>query len=288
MQDKITLAIDALASAAFIEGGVAPENTQAARDLTEQRKRELLATIGAPCLHQIQEPTEYPHLPSSTADVVDFMNGRLEVDFGDPAPAGGTSLYSADQMRAYVDADRAQRAAPVQTAPAAALVLPEPDAMEFQGNDGKWHGFVDARHKQATVESGKWPIRNLYSEGSVRALLATATGLPAQSVPARLITAINTACGGNEWQGDALVTDLLEPACRAIASFAPQAQADARDADDAALIEWLSGQYLAADFHWGDPKTSVLVIEIPPTASVCGDFRTDVRAAIAIAAAKGE
>lgn len=48
MQDKITLAIDALASAAFVEGGVSPENTQAARDLTEQRKRELLAAIGAP------------------------------------------------------------------------------------------------------------------------------------------------------------------------------------------------------------------------------------------------
>jgi hypothetical protein len=78
-----------------------------------------------------------------------------------------------------------------------------------------------------------------------------------------------------------------QPTERDLASLAaPQAQADARDADDAALIEWLSGQYLAADFHWGDPKTPVLVIEIPPTASVCGDFRTDVRAAIAIQAAQ--
>ncbi|MEF9949451.1 MAG: hypothetical protein RR800_14055, partial [Comamonas sp.] len=67
---------------------------------------------------------------------------------------------------------------------------------------------------------------------------------------------------------------------------APQAQADARDAVDAALVEWLSGQYLAADFHWGNPKTPVLVIEIPPTASVCGDFRTDVRGAIAAQAAQ--
>ena len=56
MQDKIILAIDALASAAFIEGGVSPENTQAARDLTEQRKRELAQAISSPCLHQIQEP----------------------------------------------------------------------------------------------------------------------------------------------------------------------------------------------------------------------------------------
>ncbi|WP_120967362.1 hypothetical protein [Comamonas sp. lk] len=167
-----------------------PEQIESARQAVFQAddwiKRDLriLAVRAAPSsqyLHQIQEPTEYPYLPSSTAEVVDFMNGRLEVDFGDPAPAGGTSLYSADQMRAYVDADRAQRTAPVQAAPAAAPVLPEPDAMEFQGNDGEWHGFVDARHKQATVESGKWPIRNLYSEGSVRALLATATGLPAQA-----------------------------------------------------------------------------------------------------------
>ena len=56
MQDKIILAIDALASAAFIEGGVSPENTQAARDLTEQRKHELAQAISSPCLLQIQEP----------------------------------------------------------------------------------------------------------------------------------------------------------------------------------------------------------------------------------------
>ena len=48
----------------------------------------------------------------------------------------------------------------------------------------------------------------------------------AQAVPLKLIEAINTACGGNEWQGDAVVTDLLDPACRAIESLAPQAQAD--------------------------------------------------------------
>ena len=69
MQDKITLAIDALASAAFVEGGVSHENTQAARDLTEQRKRELLATIDAPCLHQIQEPS--PALTTQTAPRLD-------------------------------------------------------------------------------------------------------------------------------------------------------------------------------------------------------------------------
>lgn len=85
-------------------------------------------------------------------------------------------------------------------------------------------------------------------------------------------------------EGETLNTAIIWT--RAEQPAAPQAQADARDADDADLIEWLSGQYLAADFHWGEPKTPVLVIEIPATASVCGDFRTDVRAAIAIAAAK--
>lgn len=72
------------------------------------------------------------------------------------------------------------------------------------------------------------------------------------------------------------------------AAYARMTELEESHTDDAALIEWLSGQYLAADFQWGNPKTSVLVIEIPATASVCGDFRTDVRAAIAIAAAKGE
>ena len=69
------------------------------------------------CLHQIAEPVEYPHLPQSVADVVDFMGGgKVDVDFSQPAPTGGTPLYTADQMRAYVDADRTQRAAASQAA----------------------------------------------------------------------------------------------------------------------------------------------------------------------------
>ncbi|UBB15474.1 hypothetical protein [Comamonas odontotermitis] len=45
MADTITLAIDALASAAFIEGGVSIERTDEAREFTEQRKRELIEAI---------------------------------------------------------------------------------------------------------------------------------------------------------------------------------------------------------------------------------------------------
>lgn len=63
MTEKINLAIDALAAAAFIEGGVSPEKSQAARDLTDQRKRELVSVISAPCLHHIQEPSPVLEAP---------------------------------------------------------------------------------------------------------------------------------------------------------------------------------------------------------------------------------
>ncbi|WP_227472664.1 hypothetical protein [Delftia acidovorans] len=53
---------------------------------------------------------EYPHLPQSVGDVTDFGDGKTDIDWGHPAPVGGTRLYSADQMRAYVDADRVARA----------------------------------------------------------------------------------------------------------------------------------------------------------------------------------
>lgn len=90
---------------------IAEEYTAAARELrrlhaeNEELKQQIAAT-------QPADQAAYPHLPNSVADVVDFMDGRgVNVDFSHPAPAGGTSLYTAAQMRAYVDADRAQRAA---------------------------------------------------------------------------------------------------------------------------------------------------------------------------------
>ena len=76
------------------------------------------------------------------------------------------------------------------------------------------------------IELG-WVVRPVYTRPTPATAdsLATATGLPAQAVPLKLIEAINTACGGNEWQGEALAPYLLEAACRAITSLAPQAQA---------------------------------------------------------------
>lgn len=51
--------------------------------------------------------------------------------------------------------------------------------------------------------------------------------------------------------------------------------------DDAALLHWMSENYLSVDFAWGDPATTVLVIEVPKGTSACGDLRTDVLAAMA-------
>ena len=93
MQNKITLAIDALASAAFVEGGVSPENTQAARDLTEQRKRELVEAIAAPqCLLQIQEP-EADIWPCVNIDVDERGNVTNAKLYSPGLPAGNHDVY---------------------------------------------------------------------------------------------------------------------------------------------------------------------------------------------------
>lgn len=39
----------------------------------------------------------------------------------------------------------------------------EPVDCQFQGTDGRWHSFLNDQHKDNTIASGKWPIRNLYA-----------------------------------------------------------------------------------------------------------------------------
>ena len=67
MADTITLAIDALTSAAFIEGGVSIERTEEARERTEQRKRELIEAIAAcqPQAVEAQAPAAVAVPPSA-------------------------------------------------------------------------------------------------------------------------------------------------------------------------------------------------------------------------------
>lgn len=34
---------------------------------------------------------------------------------------------------------------------------------QFQGQDGIWHNFFNEKHRNNTVEDGRWPIRKLYT-----------------------------------------------------------------------------------------------------------------------------
>lgn len=98
-ENTITQAIDALVGAAFVEGGVSPGNTLAAHVLTEQRKRELIAAIGAQCLHQIAEPGKYPPLPEArfAIDAQSKDGDWVSVD-----------VFDDNQMLAYYDLGRQQ------------------------------------------------------------------------------------------------------------------------------------------------------------------------------------
>ena len=40
---------------------------------------------------------------------------------------------------------------------------PQPVAWQFQDRDGRWHGFVDEKHRQNTIADRSWPVRALYT-----------------------------------------------------------------------------------------------------------------------------
>lgn len=39
----------------------------------------------------------------------------------------------------------------------------EPVDCQFQDRDGKWHGFMNEKHKANTIADGTWPIRYLFA-----------------------------------------------------------------------------------------------------------------------------
>lgn len=39
----------------------------------------------------------------------------------------------------------------------------QPVAWQFQDRDGRWHGFMDERHRLNTIADGSWPVRALYT-----------------------------------------------------------------------------------------------------------------------------
>ncbi|MFC4927808.1 hypothetical protein [Delftia deserti] len=134
----------------------------------------VVAWCELPRLAQIVEPAgaapaavapqgEYPYLPQSVGDVTDFGDGKVDIDWGHPAPVCGASLYSAEQMRAYVDADRAARAAQPTAVAGPAIKVPE-DWMEHLGfeldapADGVWMVIDDtgARREANLTERILW------------------------------------------------------------------------------------------------------------------------------------
>lgn len=288
MQDKINLAIDALASAAFIEGGVSPENTQAARDLTEQRKRELAQAISAPCLHQIQEPpTKTEALAHYSQQAILAMGEASAAAVAVPdereafekwARSYGTWVVERDDVQSidiasYTDvtvvvawhAWQARAALAATPAAAAQVVLPEPDfQLKWSASAGRY-----SFSKPITGDA------DCYTADTVRALLAgvSAPAAMAKQHPddaavdalAALMKAKlakQRAKGYGGWDTDCTrvrLSELLrshvdkgDPVdvanfCAFLTahgeSIAPQAQADARDADK---VKPEAGHYVLA------------------------------------------
>jgi hypothetical protein len=166
----------------FPWGGCYDVEADARSDVAAMRKATGLDWVVVPmvradslgqCLHQIAEPAAYPDLPPSVADVVDFMDGRpVDVDFAHPAPVGGTSLYSADQMRAYVDADRAKRAAPQAAQAAVPVAWMDPETLDV----------VHAERKTAWEQN--FGIGGKGKAASYTTALYATPAHPAEGVPA--------------------------------------------------------------------------------------------------------
>lgn len=128
----------------------------------------------------------YPPIPRAT-----MFSTVLDGGFA----IGNVGVYTPDQMRAYADATSAARAAAPADAP---VVLPEPAVVAKVSHNGaaKW----DVEFTWPVGKFEKDGVHKLYTEQQVRAMLATATGLPAQ--------AALTWRGGNMTVAD-LVNNLL-------------------------------------------------------------------------------
>lgn len=71
---------------------------------------------------------------------------KLAKQYGPPIGFGNTTI---DDAIAGLEAETGE---PV-----------EPIDCQFQGTDGRWHSFLNDQHKDNTIASGEWPIRNLYT-----------------------------------------------------------------------------------------------------------------------------
>lgn len=69
-----------------------------------------------------------------------------------------------DLLQPVIDANAISNSAKAIAALEAETGEPvEPIDCQFQGTDGRWHSFLNDQHKDNTIASGVWPIRNLYA-----------------------------------------------------------------------------------------------------------------------------
>lgn len=121
-----------------------------------------------------------------------FCGGEAAVQKESPADNSGGYFVDCNSCRASTNLryacgdnpvpllmERWNARAPSKTAEGAYPALPEPVSKQFQGNDDGWYGFMDARHEQATMRSGKWPIRELFTAEQMRAYAAQAVAAQA-------------------------------------------------------------------------------------------------------------
>lgn len=74
--------------------------------------------------------------------------------------------------------------------PDTSILWPEPDVVQYESSEGEWKSFMDERHKVNTIESGEWPLRNLYTEQSVRTMLAPAAAKTSEQEIAAGVTSV--------------------------------------------------------------------------------------------------
>lgn len=154
----------------------------------------------AAALEAIPEAAEHLVLPEPAAVVTFEWRKKPDVKWLIDTVVRGTKLYTEQQVRALLGG---------VSAPAA------------EGSVIRWvsNGLIGAR---PTTHDLREAIA--VAEDCQRCDCTDCT--KAMTLPLKLVEAINTAVGSNEWQGDSVVTDLLEPACKVVANLTHRAQAD--------------------------------------------------------------
>lgn len=266
-----------------------------------------------PCLHQIQEPAAAP-AAVAVPELQDMLRelrvqiSAITVQLPQSVDCSGVWMAH-DKMSAALaatpaavpavpkwiddphDIEQGQMLNPewvkAQETAAAPVVLPEPWGYLVEGRI--FIGRLLPQHVNSMVESEGFRPTKLFTEQQLGALLATATGLPAQA---------DMPDSFREWFAKNYPADtiIVDPDWHAKSIFrmaqaharlsAPQAQADARE--DSALLDAMERQRIALHPEYEGPWDAAIYSDDgePIHAGSGSTPREAIRAAIA--AAKGE